>query len=170
MERILIRSVFKGYYHVYIIHTIHMVTVKEINQMKQKYRVSCSGTKNIMAAILWRVSRSTINTEDLEKIVDLLPNDQQEEAQKLMKDRKDKPITDYKGMWKKKTMDLDNLSRSQIKKKLQEFRDAWENITTRDTDLSDELLDTESLTQMRSHLHWYYSDEGKLIAEEWLRG
>lgn len=89
---------------------------------------------------------------------------------KLMKDRKDKPITDYKGMWKKKTMDLDNLSRSQIKKKLQEFRDAWENITTRDTDLSDELLDTESLTQMRSHLHWYYSDEGKLIAEEWLRG
>ena len=52
---------------------------------------------------------------------------------------------------------------------LRSFRDAWENITTRNTDLSDERLDDETLKYLQDHLKFYYSNHAKLLAEDWLR-
>ena len=146
-----------------------MVTVKELNQMKKKYLVTTTGAKEKVAQGLWRVARSAIETEDLEKLLDLLERDGQKDANKLLKQRKDHPITDYKGMWKKKPAGLNKMSRAQVKRNLQSFRDAWESITTRHADLSDERIDFETLAELRKLLEFYYTPAARLIAEDWLR-
>jgi len=146
-----------------------MVTVKELAQMKKKYMVTTAGSKDKVAQGLWQVARSAIETEDLEKLLDLLDANGQKEANKLLKQRKDHPITDYKGMWKKKPAGLNKMSRVQVKRNLQSFRDAWESITTRHADLSDERLDFETLVELRKLLEFYYTPAAKLIAEDWLR-
>ena len=146
-----------------------MVTVKELNQMKKKYLVTTTGSKDKVAQGLWRVARSAIETEDLEQLLDLLDKDDQKDANKLLKQRKDHPITDYQGMWKKKPTGLNQMSRAQVKKNLQSFRDAWESITTRHADLSDERLDFETLAELRKLLEFYYTPAARLIAEDWLR-
>ena len=146
-----------------------MVTVKELTQMKKKYMVTTAGAKDKVAQGLWRVARSAIETEDLEKLLDLLDANGQKEANKLLKQRKDHPITDYKGMWKKKPAGLNKMSRVQVKRNLQSFRDAWESITTRHADLSDERLDFETLAELRKLLEFYYTPAARLIAEDWLR-
>ena len=146
-----------------------MVTVKELNQMKKKYLVTTTGAKENVAQGLWRVARSAIETEDLEKLLDLLERDGQKDANKLLKQRKDHPITDYKGMWKKKPAGLNKMSRAQVKRNLQSFRDAWESITTRHADLSDERIDFETLAELRKLLEFYYTPAARLIAEDWLR-
>ena len=61
------------------------------------------------------------------------------------------------------------MSREELIKRLQKFRDAWEKITTRNQDLSDERLDDESDKGLRSLLDFYYSDNSKHISEDWLR-
>ena len=146
-----------------------MVTVKELNQMKKKYLVTTTGTKDKVAQGLWQVRQSAIETEDLEQLLDLLDANGLKEANKLLKQRKDHPITDYKGMWKKKPAGLNKMSRVQVKRNLQSFRDAWESITTRNADLSDERLDFETLAELRKLLEFYYTPAARLIAEDWLR-
>ena len=146
-----------------------VATGEELRQMKKKYLVTTPGTVRKVATGLWQVARSAIETEDLEQLLDLLDKDDQKEANKLLKQRKDHPITDYKGMWEKKPIGLDKMSRTQVKKKLQSFRDAWESITTRHADLSDEYLESETLSELRKHLEFYYTPTAKLNAEDWLR-
>jgi len=64
---------------------------------------------------------------------------------------------------------LANMSHPEMKMHLLSFRDAWENITTRNTDLSDERLDDETLKDLQDHLKFYYSNHAKLLVEDWLR-
>ena len=64
---------------------------------------------------------------------------------------------------------LDKMTREEIVKELRSFRAAWEKITTRSMDLSDMRLGSESISSLKSLLKYYYSDESKLQAEEWLR-
>ena len=52
---------------------------------------------------------------------------------------------------------------------LRSFRDAWERITTRNQDLGNERLASDTTEELRSLLKFYYSNGAKLIAEDWLR-
>lgn len=61
------------------------------------------------------------------------------------------------------------MSREELIKNLKLFRNAWEKITRRNQDLSDERLKEESTEQLRGLIEFYYSDEGRNIAAEWLR-
>ena len=61
------------------------------------------------------------------------------------------------------------MSREELIKNLKSFRNAWEKITERNQDLHDERLKEESTEELRKLIKFYYSDEGKNIAAEWLR-
>ena len=61
------------------------------------------------------------------------------------------------------------MSREELIKNLRSFRDAWEKITGRNQDLSNERLKEESTDELKKLIKFYYSDEGKNIAADWLR-
>ena len=145
------------------------VTVEKLKQLKKKYKVGVSGSKKEMANGLWRLRRSALSAQDLGFILKFLPRAEQKEVDKLLNQKKDDPITNYKGMWEPKPKPLTKMSREELIKRLQKFRDAWEKITTRNQDLSDERLDDESDKGLRSLLDFYYSDNSKHISEDWLR-
>jgi hypothetical protein len=155
-------------------HIIHKskkydITVDKLRQLLKKYNVTTSGSKEKMAQGLFRLSSSTIETPDLELIYNLLDKAQQKKATKLIEDRISKPITNYKGMYEPLTKPISSMTREELIKNLQKFRDSWEKITTRDQDLSDERLDDEPTHKLRNLIKFYYSDNAKLLAEDWLR-
>ena len=81
----------------------------------------------------------------------------------------EKPITDYKGMWKPLPKPLRNMSRKEMIHNLRKFRDAWETNMGRNQDLSDERLASESETGLRKHLEYYYSNAAKNQAANYIR-
>jgi hypothetical protein len=145
------------------------ISVDKLRQLLKKYNVTTRGSKEKMAQGLVRVSNFLIESKDLELIYDLLDEAQQKKATKLIQDRINKPITNYKGMYEPPTKPISSMTREELIKNLQKFRDSWEKITTRDTDLSDERLDDEPTHQLRNLIKFYYSESGKLSAEDWLR-
>jgi hypothetical protein len=155
-------------------YTIHKsknydISVDKLRQLLKKYNVTTSGSKEKMAQGLFRLSSSTIESKDLELIYNLLDKAQQKEATKLIQDRISKPITNYRGMYEPLTKPVSSMTREELIKNLQKFRDIWEKITTRDQDLSDERLNSEPTDQLRKLIKFYYSDDAKLLAEDWLR-
>jgi hypothetical protein len=144
------------------------VSTEDIKQMGKKYKVSTHGSKQEMAEGLWRVRRSVIQTNDLNKLFSLLSRASKKEVEKLLKER-ETPIVNYKGMWKPMPKPLGSMTHNELIKHLQEFRNAWEKITTRNADLSDERLHSETDKELRNLLTFYYSDASKMIAEDWLR-
>jgi hypothetical protein len=145
------------------------ITVNKLRQLLKKYNVTTSGSKEKMAQGLFRLSSSTIESNDLELIYNLLDEAQQKKATQLIQDRISKPITNYKGMYEPPTKPISSMTREELIKNLQKFRDSWEKITTRDQDLSDERLDDEPTHKLRNLIKFYYSDSAKLLAEDWLR-
>jgi hypothetical protein len=145
------------------------ISVDKLRQLLKKYNVTTRGSKEKMAQGLVRVSNFLIESKDLELIYDLLDEAQQKKATQLIQDRINKPITNYKGMYEPPTKPISSMTREELIKNLQNFRDSWEKITTRDTDLSDERLDDEPTHQLRNLIKFYYSESGKLSAEDWLR-
>jgi hypothetical protein len=145
------------------------ISVDKLRQLLKKYNVTTIGSKEKMAQGLVRVSNFLIESKDLELIYDLLDEAQQKKATKLIQDRINKPITNYKGMYEPPTKPISSMTREELIKNLQKFRDSWEKITTRDTDLSDERLDDEPTHQLRNLIKFYYSNNAKLSAEDWLR-
>jgi len=145
------------------------ISVDKLKQILKKYNVTTSGSKEKMAQGLVRVSNFLIESKDLELIYDLLDEAQQKKATQLMQDRINKPITNYKGMYEINKKPISSMTREELIKNLQKFRDSWEKITTRDQDLSDERLDDEPTHQLRNLIKYYYSDNAKLSAEDWLR-
>jgi hypothetical protein len=145
------------------------ISVNKLKQLLKKYNVTTRGSKEKMARGLVRVSNFLIESKDLELIYDLLDEAQQKKATKLIQDRINKPITNYKGMYEPPTKPISSMTREELIKNLQKFRDSWEKITTRDTDLSDERLDDEPTHQLRNLIKFYYSNNAKLSAEDWLR-
>ena len=101
--------------------------------------------------------------------MDLLPTNNKKEVKKLLDDRKNKPIKNYRGLWEPKPLNINNMNRDELIQRVQKFRDAWENITGRNQDLPDERLSDDRIETLRGHLNWYYSDDSKYIAEDWLR-
>jgi len=79
------------------------------------------------------------------------------------------PIKNYRGMWTPQPKPLSKMSREELIGHLRKFRNAWEKITTRNTDLSNERLASESTQELRELLKFYYTENAKMLAEEWLR-
>ena len=145
------------------------ISIEKLKQLKKKYKVSVSGSKSDLANGLWNVRRSSINQSDLILILPLLNKENKKEVEKLLKNIKDNPITNYKGLWKPLPKPISNMSREELIKNLKSFRNSWEKITQRNQDLSNERLKEESTEQLRKLIYFYYSDEGKNLAAEWLR-
>jgi hypothetical protein len=155
-------------------YTIHKskkndISVDKLRQLLKKYNASFNGSKENMAQKLFRLRRATIESNDLELIYNLLDKAQQKKATKLIEDRISKPITNYRGMYEPPPRPISSMTRAELIKNLQKFRDSWEKITTRDTDLSDERLNDEPTDRLRNLIKFYYSDDAKFLAEEWLR-
>ena len=145
------------------------ISVDKLRQLLKKYNASFSGSKEAMAQKLFRLRRATIESNDLELIYNLLDKGQKIKATQLIQDRIKKPITNYRGMYEPLTKPISSMTREELIKKLQKFRDSWEKITTRDTDLSDERLNGEPTERLRNLIKFYYSDDAKFLAEDWLR-
>jgi hypothetical protein len=145
------------------------LSLEKLKQLKKKYKVSVNGSKSDIANGLWRVRRSAINKSDLILILPLLNKENKKEVEKLLKNIDDNPITNYKGLWKPLPKPINNMSREELIKNLRSFRDAWEKITERNQDLSNERLKEESTDELKKLIKFYYSDEGKNIAADWLR-
>jgi hypothetical protein len=148
---------------------IQDISSERLRQLLKKYNVTTRGSKEKMAQGLVRVSNFLIESKDLELIYNLLDKAQQKKATKLIQDRINKPITNYKGMYEINKKPISSMTREELIKNLQKFRNSWEKITTRDTDLSDERLHDEPTHQLRNLIKFYYSESGKLSAEDWLR-
>ena len=145
------------------------ISVDKLRQLLKKYNVTTRGSKEAMAQGLFRLSSSTIETPDLELIYNLLDKGQQKKATQLINARISKPITNYRGMYEPLTKPISSMTREELIKNLQKFRDSWEKITTRDQDLSDERLNSEPTERLRNLIKFYYSDDAKFLAEDWLR-
>ena len=155
-------------------YTIHKskkndISVHKLRQLLKKYDASFNGSKEAMAQKLFRLRRATIESNDLELIYNLLDKGQKIKATKLIQDRINKPITNYKGMYEPPTKPISSMTREELIKNLQKFRTSWEKITTRDQDLSDERLNSEPTERLRNLITFYYSDDAKFLAEDWLR-
>ena len=105
---------------------------------------------------------------DLQLIQPLLAPKDQKKLQKLTKKRDNNSISDYKGMWKLRPANFNGLSRDDIIMHLREFRDAWEKNTKRNQDLDDVSLSTASTAFLKMRLKWYYSNEAKIMAADFL--
>ena len=145
------------------------VSIEILKQMKKKYNVAAQGSKKDIAYDLWRVSGHTMTDKDLALISYLLPKKDQKIIEKKIKIRINNPITNYKGMWKPQPKPLSKMSREELISNLRLFRNVWERITTRNQDLSNERLDSETTENLRKLLKFYYSNDAKIIAEDWLR-
>ena len=142
------------------------ISLEQLKQLKKKYNVSTNGSKKDIAESLWRITGRAMDTSDIEMISNLLHRDQQKVADKLLQERKTNIITDYKGMWKTMTKPISKMSREELIHDLRLFRNAWEKITTRNQDLSDERLNEETTDNLRRLIKFYYSNEGKMLAED----
>ena len=145
------------------------ISVEKLKQLCKKYTIITSGSKKIMAQRLWKIRGSMLVRQDLELIFHLLDKSQQKKATLRIGNRISKPITDYKGMYEVNKKPITSMTRDELIKNLQKFRDSWEKITTRDQDLSDERLNDETTDALRKLIKFYYSNSAKLLAEDWLR-
>jgi len=146
------------------------ITFNELKNFKKKYECSSNGSKKDIANGLWQLKGSVMKTNDIQRILPLLQKEHKKDAEKLLKRRDTNIITDYKNMWKPMPKPLNKMTRDEIIKELRSFRNAWEKITKKNMDLGDGRLAEETTSSLRSLLKWYYTNESKLLAEEWLRG
>ena len=146
------------------------ISLTELKKLAKKYKVLSSGkSKSQLALLIFNIISHGMTTSDLEKIVHLLPSKEKRKAKLMIDKQREYPITDYKDMWKPMPKPLNKMSRVELIRNLRHFRDAWENETGRNADLSDERLDGETDKTLREHLGWYYSDTAKNIATNWIR-
>jgi hypothetical protein len=145
------------------------ISLIDLYKMKKKYNLSINGTKNQLAEQLWKFRNYIMENKDIELIIPLLSKKEQKKAEKIIKKRINNPITNYKGLWRSLQKPLNKMSRDELILDLCKFRDAWEKITKRNQDLDDSRLENETVTSLRSLLKFYYSNDAKLLAEDWLR-
>ena len=144
-------------------------SLEKLQQLSKKYTLITSGSRKMLAQRLWKIRGSMLVSKDLELIFHLLDKSQQKKATLRIVNRISKPITDYKGMYEVNKKPISSMTRNELIKNLQKFRDSWEKITTRNQDLSDERLNDETTDALRKLIKFYYSNNAKLLAEDWLR-
>lgn len=146
------------------------ISIAELKKLAKKYNVSSSGkSKSHIALLLFNIRSQAMSMTDLEQISFLLPSTKKRIAKKMTATQVEKPITDYKGMWKPLPKPLRNMSRKEMIHNLRKFRDAWETNMGRNQDLSDERLAGESDTGLRERLEYYYSNMAKNQAANYIR-
>ena len=146
------------------------ISTAELVKIGKKNKVLTSGaSKGALALRIYNIRGSGLSTEDLEKIVDLLPSKDKRKAKKMIEQQSENPVTDYKGMWKPAPKPLNKMSRSEMIRSLRGFRDAWEREMGRNQDLSDERLAGETDKNLREHLTYYYSETAKNQAANLIR-
>jgi hypothetical protein len=146
------------------------ISLAELKNIAKKYSVLSSGkSKKQLALHIYNIISHAMTTHDLERIVHLLPGKEKQKAKQMIDKQLEYPITDYKGIWKPIPKPLNKMSRVELIHNLRKFRDAWEKETGRNQDLSDERLDGETDKTLRQLLGWYYTDEAKNIAANWIR-
>ena len=146
------------------------ISTAELVKIGKKNKVLTSGaSKGALALRIYKIRGSGLSTEDLEKIVDLLPSIDKRKAKKMIEQQSENPVTDYKGMWKPAPKPLNKMSRSEMIRSLRGFRDAWEREMGRNQDLSDERLAGETDKNLREHLTYYYSETAKNQAANLIR-
>jgi len=164
------RSSEDAHTHASVKPSMEDISLTELKKLATKYSVLSSGkSKSQLALLIFKISSQGMTTPDLEKIVHLLPIKEKRKAKLMIDKQREYPITDYKDMWKPMPKPLNKMSRVELIRNLRHFRDAWENETGRNADLSDERLDGETDKTLREHLGWYYSDTAKNIATNWIR-
>jgi len=147
------------------------ITVNMLKALKKKYGVitTTSNTKEEIAERLWMVHGTFMDNDDLDKILHLLSKRDKKDAEELLLKRNDNPVLNYKGMWKPLPKPLSKMTRTELIKHLRSFRDVWERETMRSQDLSDMRLKEEPDKELRRQLEFYFSDQAKQIAGDWLR-
>lgn len=140
----------------------------ELLNLKKKYRVTTSGNMKEMANGLFRIRATSMNLKDLESILYLLDPANKLKAQNLLSVAELHDEEDFHGLWKKRPKALDRMSRVEIVRELQGFRDAWEKISDRSVDLGDDRLASESTKDLKKLLSFYYTDQAKRLAEVWI--
>ena len=146
------------------------ISTAELVKIGKKNKVLTSGaSKGALALRIYKIRGNGLSTEDLEKIVDLLPSKDKRKAKKMIQQQKENPVTDYKGMWKPAPKALTKMSRKEMINNIRKFRDAWEEETGRNQDLRDERLVGETDKNLQEHLTWYYSETAKNQAANWIR-
>ena len=144
------------------------ISLMELKKMAIKEHITISGTKSIIALNLFKVRGHSLSTSDLEKIVNLLPKNEKKDALLLIEKQKNNHITDYKGLWRPLPKPLSKMTRTEMIQNIRLFRNAWEKETGRSQDLSDQRLANDSDKNLREHLTFYFSQESKNIAANFL--
>jgi hypothetical protein len=146
------------------------ISITELVKIGKKNKVVTSGaSKRSLALRIYNIRGKGLSTEDLKKIVDLLPNKDKREAKKMIQQQNENPIKDYRDMWKPAPKPLNKMTRNEMIHSLRGFRDAWEREMGRNQDLSDERLAGETEKNLRERLKWYYSETAKNQAANWIR-
>lgn len=146
------------------------ITQEALVKMAKNHQVTTSGSKKQLAEKIWRVRTNALPVKDLTKIVHLLSKESQREVNQNIKEQTEQPITNYRGMWYSQPKPLTEMSRSELLKRIRQFRDAFEKITTRNQDLNDDRLAGETDKELREHLKYYFSEGARIQSEDWLRG
>jgi hypothetical protein len=146
------------------------ISLDELKKLAKKYNVLSSGkSKSQLVLLIFNIRSQGMTTSDLEKIVMFLPSKEKRKAKEMITKQHEIPVTDYKGMWKPMPKPLNKMTRAEMIRNLRHFRDAWENETGRNADLSDERLAEETDKNLREHLKYYYSEIAKNQAANWIR-
>ena len=140
----------------------------ELLDLKKKYQVTESGNMREIANALFNVRGRGISRQDLASIVHLLDSKNKRQAQSILSKAEIHDVQDFRGLWKKQPKALGKMTRSEIVRELRGFRNAWEQISNRSVDLDDERLASESTETLRQLVSFYYSDQGKRLAEIWI--
>jgi len=146
------------------------VSLEDLKKLAKKRHVLSAGkSKGELALLIFNIRGTGLSTEELKKIVDLLPSKDKRKAKEMISKQIENPITDYRGMWKPLPKPLRNMSRKEMIHNLRKFRDAWEHEQGRNQGLSDEIMANETDTNLREHLEYYYSDTAKNQAANYIR-
>ena len=125
--------------------------------------VGADTSKEKMANKLMMVRGQTIPATTLESILPLLNSQNAKRARKTLAHP---PIHNYRGLWKPRPKPVSSMSRKEVIRHLRAFRSAWERVTKRNQDLSNEAMDSMSTTKLKKRLSSYFSQ--KHIARHWL--
>jgi predicted SnoaL-like aldol condensation-catalyzing enzyme len=149
--------------------TVTTISQEELVKLAKHHKVTTSGSKKELAEKIWRVRGNALPAKDLSKILHLLSKESQKKVNNTIKEQIEQPITNYRGMWYPQPKPLREMRKDELLRRVRQFRDAFEKITTRNQDLHDDRLAGETDKQLRNHLQYYFSEGARLQSEDWLR-
>lgn len=145
------------------------VSTNTLKKIAKRNHCTVHGSKKNIAQTIWNVRHAALNSEDINMILPFLEKKDLSRVKKLIKQREDFPVKNYKNLWLPQPKPLSKMSCEELINNLRKFRNAWEKISTRNQDLPDSRLQNSSTSELRKLIKYYYSESCKNQAEEWLR-